>query len=242
MENDKKVTQEKGLSELRYSLLMKIDESNHQNEKKILEAQLSISKAKVTFLFALFALFGIIYPLYISDKNTEKVDNSIAKMEERFKELAGEYLRKPEIVCEVNGEPLLNNTLIVANIADEESSQIFQIKNIGDASAGRTYVYLFIKDLPEGLSSLFYIHPFLSNINVMEKLQNDNPNFVEKYLVFISNAFHSKINFNMDFFYSSNQETGFDLDVPAMLQIHYNGPEPLEIPFTMKFISTKQQD
>jgi len=240
MGNDDKLTKEQTMSELKHFVEKKIDESNHQNEKKILEAKIFVSERRVTVLLAFLALLGIIYPLYKTDQNTEKVDKSITSMEERFSELAEKHLRKPDIVCEVNGESLLNKTLVVSPYG--ESSQIFQIKNIGDASAGPASVYLYLKNIPEELINFNCTDTAIDYSRVMDKATSNDPSFAGRYRAFIIRAFHAKTEYNTIISYNSKQTTGFDTEVPAMLKIYYEGPEPYEVPFTMKFISKKQQN
>jgi cell division protein FtsL len=216
----------------------KFDEVNHSNEKKLLAAKLLISERRVTFLLAILTILlviltilGIIYPLYKTERNTDNVDNAIQKMESRFKDLSGEYLRKPEIVCDISGKNLLNNSLTVGCSGDK-TSQTFMIKNIGDASAGQTYIYLYVKYKDE--------RPFLSYSGGIdfsfecEIYTNDNPQYYTKFWVCPINEFHAGR--ELDFRFEHSLKIDSPLEVPAMLKIYYNGPKPIEVPFTMRFI------
>jgi hypothetical protein len=217
------------------------DDFEYRFEKKLLAAKLSISERRVTFLLAILtillgilALLGIVYPFIKTELNTGKVDNAIEKMESRFKELTGEYLRKPEIVCDISGKNLLNNSLTVGCSGDK-TSQTFMIKNIGDASAGGTSIYLYVNYKDE--------RPFLSVAwgfdftAPCEIYTNDNPQYYTKFWVCPINEFHAGR--ELDFQFEHSLKIDSPLEVPAMLKIYYNGPKPIEVPFTMRFIPKK---
>jgi hypothetical protein len=212
----------------------KLDELSNINEKRLLKAKLLISERRVTFLLAILALLGILYPLYKTESNTNKVDGAIQAMENRFKELAGEYSRKPDIICDISGVNLLNNSLIVGYSGDK-TSQTFMIKNSGDASAGQTYIYLYVNYEDD--------NPFLlfdSGYDYSEKCRiytNDNPRYCTKFYVCPIEEFHAGRELNFRFEHILKIDS--PLEVPAMLKIYYNGPKPIEIPFTMRFIPKK---
>ena len=210
----------------------KFDEVNHSNEKKLLAAKLSISERRVTFLLAILAILGILYPLYKTERNTDNVDNAIQNMERRFKELAGEYLRKPEIVCDISGKNLLNNSLTVG-WSDDKTSQTFKIKNIGNAPAGATYIDLYVKHKEEDnlfLSGYLEPHGFYP----VEIYPNDDPRYYTKFRVCVIGEFHAGRELDYRFDHSIKIDSPFE--VPAMLKIYYSGPNPIEVPFTMRFI------
>jgi hypothetical protein len=197
----------------------------------ILEGKLDIAQRTITIILALFVILGIALPLVLSFKQDVRVDRAIDGMESRFKELAGEYLRKPEIICTVSGENLLNNSLAVGHTGDK-TSQTFMIKNIGDASAGMTNIYLYVKHKED--------NPFLSyawglNNSVQCEIDpNDNPRYDTKFLVCRIGEFHAGREF--DFRFEHSLKIDSSLEVQAMLKIFYNGPKPIEVPFKMKFI------
>lgn len=216
----------------------KFDEVNHSNEKKLLAAKLSISERRVTFLLAILTILlviltilGIIYPLYKTERNTDNVDNAIQKMESRFKDLAGEYLRKPEIVCDISGKNLLNNTLTVG-WSEDKTSQTFKIKNIGDAPAGVTYIYLYVKHKGDNLS--ISSDSSLYGSLELDIFPNDDPRYYAKFQVCKIMEFHAGR--ELDFWFEHSIEIDSPLEVPAMLKIYYSGPNPIEVPFTMRFI------
>jgi cell division protein FtsL len=222
---------EQRISEIDCRFQKKFDELSQSHEKKLLKAKLLISEKRVTFLLAILALLGIVYPIYKTERNTEKIDNAIQNMERRFKELAGEYLRKPEIVCDISGENLLNNSMTVGCSGDK-TSQTFMIKNIGDASAGETYIYLYVKYKDDS--------PFLSYAGGFdfsfpcEIYTNDNPRYYTKFWVCRIGEFHADR--ELDYRFEHGLKIDSPLEVPAMLKIYYSGPSPIEVPFTMRFI------
>jgi cell division protein FtsL len=252
METKKKDTKEQSLSEqtaknpeqkmsddIECRIQKKIDEVNQSDEKKLLAAKLLISERRVTFLLAILTILlviltilGIIYPLYKTERNTDNVDNAIQKMESRFKELAGEYLRKPEIVCDISGKNLLNNSLTVG-WSDDKTSQTFKIKNIGNAPAGETYIYLYVKHKEEdNLFLSLYSEP--QGFYPVEIYPNDDPRYYTKFRVCVIGEFHAGR--ELDFQFDHHIKIDSPLEVAAMLKIYYSGPNPIEVPFTMRFI------
>lgn len=179
----------------------------------------------------ILTILGIIYPLYKTERNTDNVDNAIQKMESRFKDLAGEYLRKPEIVCDISGKNMLNNSLTVG-WSDDKTSQTFMIKNIGDAPAGETYIYLYVKHKEDNLSIALDSDPYGSL--GLDILPNDDPRYYTKFQVCIIMEFHAGR--ELDFRFEHSIKIDSPLEVPAMLKIYYSGPNPIEVPFTMRFI------
>ena len=222
---------EQRISEIDCRFQKKFDELSHSNEKKLLEAKLLISEKRVTYLLAVLALLGIIYPVYKAERNTDKVDNAIQIMESRFKDLAGEHLRKPEIVCDISGKNLLNNSLTVG-WSDDKTSQTFMIKNIGNAPAGVTYIYLYVKHKEDNLSIASDSDPYGSmGLNIFP---NDDPRYYTKFQVCVIREFHAGR--ELDFRFDHSIKIDSPLEVPAMLKIYYSGPNPIEVPFTMRFI------
>jgi hypothetical protein len=145
-------------------------------------------------------------------------------------------LRKPEITCKIDEQDFLNSTLAVGWRGDG-LSQTFWIENVGDTSAGRTDVFVYVKYKEE--------HPLLWSAwdpdeNLLcELAANDDPRCETKFFVNYVEEFHARRKFDFRFEHSLNITTM--LEIPAMLKVHYNGPKPLEIPFTMKLIPRREQ-
>lgn len=218
----------------------KIEEYRHENETRVLEAKVSVGESRVTNLLIFLGLLGIFFPFYMTNRNSDRVDEAIKDMENRFKELAGEYLRKPDVVCETDGAPLSGRTLIVG--PNPDASQSFVIRNAGDASAGTASVFLLLRDAPAEPHSLArHIGDFPSqDAFEMDQLPSDDKRFGIRYLVASIAAFHAKREYTVHLCYSPKADEAINVEVPAMLKVYYDGPQPTEIPFTVKLVSGKR--
>ncbi|MEN6426641.1 MAG: hypothetical protein ABFE13_14875 [Phycisphaerales bacterium] len=219
-------------------LEQRIEELSQENEKRVLEAKISVGESRVTNLLILFGLLGIIYPVWMTNRNADKVNEAIKDMEVRFKELAGEYLREPNMVCEVDGVPLSGRTLIVG--PNRNASQSFVIRNAGDASSGTVYVSLYLKETPAELGSLAKcVSDSGSEDLSMQPVPSDDTRFHVRYILMRNSVFQPKRECILYLSYSAKAAAAIDVEVPAMFKVHYGGPEPLVVPFTVKMVPGK---
>lgn len=72
--------------------------------RMLAETEKGVSEGRLRFVLcigtAIFALFGLIVPIWQTNTSSEKVDKDIKDVETKFEKLAGEELRKPDIVKE----------------------------------------------------------------------------------------------------------------------------------------------
>ena len=162
-----------------------------------------------------------------SDRQSNKVEESIEKMNGQFKELeerqrkqfmelAGIQLRKPEIVCFYNGKSIEG---AVIKCTDIKSAEI-QIKNIGDAAVENVRIKIYAKT------------PRQMEINTDLQMRPsiiDDPDYnyaIESYdnWMVLDPKESQKIEL-CPFL----QKT----EIPILLKIFYKGPEPKIYKFTL---------
>lgn len=135
----------------------------------------------------------------------------------------------PKIVCTIDGRGLVNATLNVGS-GEEKSSKIFWIQNAGNASAGSTTIFVYMNYKEES--------PFLKSAwdpdesEWCESRPIDDPRYDAKLFVGEIEEFHAGGKYDFRFVHFLNISAA--RDVPAMLKFFYNGPKPMEIPFTMR--------
>jgi|GEM_PF-6819339 len=189
---------------------------------------------------------GIIIPLVSMQRNEDKVyqsiqqndskvDQAILKMEGRFKELAGEQLRRPQITCEFAGKPLLNANVSCVPWDRENPSDLIWVRNTGDRSTGEVRLYLRLASPPD--ETLPFIATTEGAIWPFGRWEDsDDPAYASKFLL------HTKSNLQ------AKQAFAFRLGiqgarppkiVPAILEVFYDAPEPLKVPFTIRLVERK---
>jgi len=114
-------------------------------KKNIAEAKFEISEARLRHLIwtgtALFALFGVVIPFWLSGVSTAKVDKSIEEMNSKFEKLASSQLQQADIKCLVKGKPIENSTVVL----DLQNQYIIlEFQNLGRGTAYNTETFLFL--------------------------------------------------------------------------------------------------
>ena len=194
-------------------------------EKKILEAKLVVSEKRVQFVLwilgaiggLLLAVFGVIVPMWQTSTSTKKVDTAIQEMRERFKELAGIQLRKPDLECFVDGKNLENAVLAIV----EGKESLFMLKNTGDAPTSNIQIRLYMaadQRVTLGHTKYFW-HPVNSDdIGFSKAFRLDH--------VWLDAG--EPFSFDIILYVESEE-----IQVPAMFRFYYGQPKPKEIRFTM---------
>jgi hypothetical protein len=110
----------------------------------VAEAKLQVAESRIKLLIwvatAIFALTGVVIPLWITGVSTAKVDKAIEDMK-----LATSQLRQADIKCLVNNRPIDNSTVLL----DPQSQDfILEMQNLGSGPAYscETFLYLDYKD------------------------------------------------------------------------------------------------
>lgn len=205
-------------------------------DKKILEAKLLVTEKRLQYFLvlgaALFAIFGLILPMYLTFQSTEKVDRAIEKFEQRFEELTGNQVLKPEIDCFVNGKALTNSTLLFNK---QNINRSIQVRNEGNGVATfvRLRLYIDCRDID-------LVRDFGSS-NWSYADFNDKPGY--KYMLEFDQT-HDHIapkdSFSFEFWINSSQNRTENIESPALLVVFYGAPEPKEFPFTFKIDSSQK--
>ena len=229
-------------------------------ERKVLEAKLAMTESRVDLLVKAMGfvtvVFGIAIPLWLTNQNRAEVDRAVQRMESRFKELAADQLRRPEITCEFDGKPLLNaDAILTVSVLTKKFSTprksttteipgvpsgSFHLRNSGDRSAGEVRVYLLMAELPK------YIDLYESETGTpvtiaIRRIGTDNTDGnVRKYLLVETSNLHAKRGFTFGLAARSEQAFKEELRLPAVLEIYYDAPEPIKIPFNIRILPNKE--
>lgn len=195
--------------------------SKAEIKNMILEEKVDIAKWKINIMLFLFALLGVVYPIANSFYQSNKIDKQLENMEARFKELVGLQLRKPNIVCTVNNDPLLDN---IVTMKQYDSSYI-DIYNKGDGIAGPIRVYLYI-----GTSDIYGTYNMRDNN--WKDMPSENKRYHRKYLIGNTDSLSPQEVFNLDIHIESSKSEN---ETEAMIKIYYGDLKPVDIPFTIKF-------
>jgi len=228
-------------------------------QKSILEAKLAVTESRVNWILVimggLVAVLGVVVPILWTQWNDAKVEQAIEKMENRFKELAGEQLRKPQVTCEFEGKPLLNaDVVITAKMVNkpgvlptlEEASPvttpsgIMCLRNTGDRSAGEAHVYVSVSSLPDYLR-LHRWEPELSMDMEPIQVEKDASKHTARYLLFRTTKLHAQSHDNFGLVVRAEQPFGKEIECPALLEVFYDAPEPLKIPFNIRIVSAEHE-
>lgn len=142
----------------------------------------------------LFALFGIIVPLWYTSVNTERVDQAIEKMEIRYKELAGVFTKKPDLQCTLDKQDLNGASIFLTPSTREH---ILEIKNWGDGTAYFITALLYL-DYEDSVSTIVH------RTGWMMPTESDDPVFEKAFELQIARdhlAPHRPVNliFSVDF-------------------------------------------
>ena len=226
-ENDKSVNE--NLSNKNIELLV---------DKKIAEAKLIVAEKRLNYLMAfgaaLLTIFGIVLPLFLTQTSTDRVNQAIERMDDKFNELAGRQLRKPKIVCYVDGNRLVNS---VIHFDPENLQKTVLIKNEGDGTADYIRMRLYINYKDDGLIR------DLGNAYFWRQNISDKPAF-STMLVYDApggdiNLLPAQDAIPVKFHMQNPHLRENSAHVAAILMIFYGEPEPIEVPFTLEIMREK---
>jgi len=227
--------------------------------RSIIEAELQITEKRLQTVLALFVVFGILLPIYITYTAKSDVNEAIKNMKEEFSRLAATQLRKPIIDCTVNGRSLRGSLVTLVNGAF--SFQYFELKNIGDAPANNIRVRLLfganekisrsqqasvwitrddlIKDEPAFPNVLYY--KYFESPSPRIKLQpgafGAGGGGTEPYGEILEKLDPTEsiriFVHDLHNYFLELQSAKGDFYVPAILKVYYGQPEPTTIHFTL---------
>ena len=202
-------------------------------EKRITEAKLTVSETRLqTFTWiasGLLALFGVIIPLWLTNRSADKVDIALADMQRQFKELAGVQLRKPSLECFLDGKSLEGS---VMSFAIDHQTFTIEVKNSGDAPANNIRVRLY--------ANLENEIGFWDEQTQWQQLPYcDEPTYSRAFEVYNPGLFIDaqearplRITLPVD----QIQQTNF----PALLKIFYEQPQPRKYVFSINIVHQKK--
>jgi hypothetical protein len=127
------------------------------------------------------------------EQNQSEVRNAVSQMKADYKELVGNQLRKPVLVCKYNNSDTLNQEIVLIGNKTSQSSLTINLVNIGDARATNIHIKFYLNksaDLPE--SSEITLEQLGSDWNLDK---NDEKGFNS---LFLTNSF---VNLNAQEFY-----------------------------------------
>jgi len=147
--------------------------------------------------------------------NSAKIDYSIIRMQNQFKELAGTQLRKPMVECYYNGRPLEGSTI---TFKTSEIGRSIEMRNIGDGSikSYRVKMYTTAKT-SYGIYS--------DEVGWSRLESNDEPTYKNCYAS--DDIFHNidpKESNELSFRISVTEAQKDEFDV--LLKVFYEQPEP----------------
>jgi len=194
-------------------------------EKKVLEAKLQASETRLQLVLwlgaILITLLGVVVPIWQTNTSTEKVDKAIEAMENRFKELAGTQLQRPELECYINSNKLEGSVLSFT----PDQSRILELRNLGDGPARNIKIRLYINDKQK-----------LDDYGIQYDWQflelNDEPEFSKAF------EFRQSIDYldpknSIPLQFGIQTLKGEPLQTSALLKIYYGQPEPKKVLFSV---------
>jgi gas vesicle protein len=161
-----------------------------------------------------------------TNSSVAKIDNAIKDMQDKFDELSGLQLRKPELECFVNGAKLDGSKI---HLKTENSSQAFEIRNTGDAVARNVRLRLYLDKEPGWVGNIQENGGWYSE---WIKTKSDELDF--QYAYEPSDGYNSvdpKDSKIFLFGISSKDKT--ILQYQALLKIFYEQKEPKKYVFTI---------
>ncbi len=205
-------------------------------DKKIAEAKLIIAEKRLNYFMAfgaaLLTIFGIVIPLFLTQTSTNRVNEAIERMDNKFNELAGKQLRKPKIVCYVDGQPLVNS---VIHFDPENLKKTVLIRNEGDGTADYIRMRLYINNEDNRLLNDLF------NTGFWEENICDKPAF-SKMLIYGRNNINllpAQDSIPLEFWMQNPQSRKSSVHAAAILMIFYGEPVPIEVPFTLEIMREK---
>ena len=205
-------------------------------DKKIAEAKLIIAEKRFNYLMAfgaaLLTIFGIALPLFLTQTSTNRVNEAIERMDDKFNELAGKQLRKPKIVCYIDGNRLVNS---VIHFDPANLQKTVLIKNEGDGTADYIRMRLYINYEDNALINDFGITGFTRR-NISDKLAFSTMLIYERHYI---NLLPAQDSIPLEFRMQNPHLRKSSVQVAAILMIFYGEPVPIEVPFTLEIMREK---
>jgi hypothetical protein len=205
-------------------------------DKKIAEAKLIIAEKRLNYLMAfgaaLLTIFGIVLPLFLTQTSTNRVNQAIERMDDKFNELAGKQLRKPKIVCYIDGNRLVNS---VIHFDPSNLQKTILIKNEGDGTADYIRIRLYINYKDDALIR------DLGNSGFWKRNISDKPAF-STMLIYERddiNLLPAKDSIPVKFWMQNPHLRKSSVQTAAILMIFYGEPVPIEVPFTFEIMREK---
>ena len=217
------------------------------------EEQLIISKNQLNFIFkiggALLALFGIIFPLYLSFSNTERVNTAIELMEKRVETILDLKLRIPKISAVFEGREFKQNSELsfIYRLEKDKNGNLkrkisgieefkIEILNHGTGPAKELRILLYL----QSDSLINYKYP-TGDIGWKKWHYSNEPDYPyslsyqidRSAIVFILDVTETipvKINYHN--FLVDNLNIN---NINAILKVYFGEPEPLSVPFKIVF-------
>jgi len=157
------------------------------------------------------------------EKYEEILNAKSRELDEKFNQLAGNQLRKPKLVCNVKGTSE-NGTLILR----QNEFAYFNITNIGDKSAEKVKYKIYFK----GNGGYYPLGGFLTKIEHSDESSYPQAYFDERLFTISP---QESISFPLEIISNSSPFT----ELPVLIKVYYDEPEPLRFSFVIKYIESK---
>ncbi|NUM69689.1 MAG: hypothetical protein HUU43_02480 [Ignavibacteriaceae bacterium] len=157
------------------------------------------------------------------EKYEEILNAKSRELDEKFNQLAGNQLRKPKLVCNVKGTSE-NGILILG----ENERPSIEIRNVGDKIANDVKFKIYFKE-EDGYDILGEMMRRLSSY--------DEPLYNRSYID--DRLFSIAPKESIYFSFTQNRTPNLLVEVPVLIKVYYDEPEPLRYSFVIKYIESK---
>ena len=199
-------------------------------DKRILEAKLAVTESRLNHVLviagALLAVFGIFVPIWLTNTSTDKTDKAIERMEQRFKELAGEALKKPTLELLYRDEPLDNQIVEISSDVPGGGNAYVNLRSIFLRNTGnRKTEPLSIKLLTQRLLQ--------RQEGEWEEVASSERNYSECFYSTRHDTVAPGETLNMHYLYMNWQNTGVT-NAACKLEVFYGGERQAEATFQLR--------
>ena len=155
------------------------------------------------------------------NSSSSKINEELQSLENRFKELAGNQLRKPNVICLLNGKSIEN---IFFTFNKSKSEYVLELRNIGDAPAKNTFMKLYLKTEKNISVYDYFQDQYFSDEENYNRSYSFSPGTIS---IDPKDSYPFRLNI-------MTEEIKESVIIPALLKIYFEQPDPVKYNFSIK--------